>query len=315
MLVVAMFERVNQWYDQRKAAKLIRKHMALASGSHFQRNMIAVSMAAIEDDLVQKERSKLPLAEQNLFMMAYECFLMWALKKGIDSVLNSEESASAITAMQGHFKKHGWYVVGNFEKIWDEMQKIAPLRGTRNGVIWPVADLMNAVDQAGFRLAFPLDYRFGAHVLCVMRNLIDVGSFAAKQQGALETRKSQTLLESSERVSAEIVVSGFRQFASQNRCAPTANTSDEKIIEIYSKVTEAFTAAAEHRGERIPAGCLNRIVMEFLQMYEFRFENEGKPGLDVRIAEKFLWEHLQYEVKKYLAEGLRPDYKHELPFF
>jgi hypothetical protein len=49
------------------------------------------------------------------------------------------------------------------------------------------------------------------------------------------------------------IVSGFRNLALHNACAPTAKTSDEKILEIYSKVTGAFNVAAEERGERIPA--------------------------------------------------------------
>jgi len=110
-------------------------------------------------------------------------------------------------------------------------------------------------------------------------------------------------------LAGKAIVRGFRDIASHNACAPTAKTSDEKILEIYSKVTEAFRAAAEQRGEFIPAVFLNRIVMGFLQMYEWRFEKDGKPGLDEAIAEKCFCDHLKYEVEKYIAEGLRPDYK------
>lgn len=60
---------------------------------------------------------------------------------------------------------------------------------------------------------------------------------------------------------------------------------------------------------------LNRIVMKFLQLYEMRFEKDEKSGLDEAIAEKFFCDHLKYEVEKYLVEGLRPDYKRELPLF
>ena len=79
-------------------------------------------------------------------------------------------------------------------------------------------------------------------------------------------------------------------------------TSDEKIMEIYSRVCSAFSQAAERRGEHIPAVYLNRIVLKFLQVYE-------------KMPQHFFDEHLRYELDKYVAEGLRPEYRQELPLF
>ncbi|MGO8927066.1 MAG: hypothetical protein ACLQU3_09285 [Limisphaerales bacterium] len=59
-------------------------------------------------------------------------------------------------------------------------------------------------------------------------------------------------------------------------------------------------STAAQRGEVIPAVFLNRIGLKFL------FVHEKMPAC-------FFDEHLQYEVDKYIAEGLRPDYKQELP--
>jgi hypothetical protein len=122
-----------------------------------------------------------------------------------------------------------------------------------------------------------------------------------------------TKLDDLKKLAADVIISGFRRLAALNRCAPTSNTSDEKIIEIYSKVTAVFNEAAKKRGERIRTVYLNGIVMKFLQMYELRFKKDDKPPLDEQAAEKFLWDHLQYEIDKYLAEGLRPDYRKEVP--
>jgi hypothetical protein len=85
-------------------------------------------------------------------------------------------------------------------------------------------------------------------------------------------------------------------------CPPTEKTSDKKIIEIYSKVLTVFQQAAKQRGTRIPALNLNFMVLKFLQVYEI-------------MGEAVLDSHLQYEVEKYLSEGLRPEYKQELKFF
>jgi FixJ family two-component response regulator len=113
------------------------------------------------------------------------------------------------------------------------------------------------------------------------------------------TQKQRTMLDRAQEAGSKVVVIGYRRIAAQLGCAPTAKTTDQKIVEIYSKVGTAFQQAAEQRGEHIPALYLNTIVLKFLQVYEM-------------LGEQRLQEHLQYEVNKYLAEGLRPDYKQKL---
>ncbi len=113
--------------------------------------------------------------------------------------------------------------------------------------------------------------------------------------------KPRTMLDEIREVSGKLIVKGYRRFAAQYGCAPTAKTTDQKIMEIYTLVTTAFHQAAAQRGEHIPALFDNCIVLKFLKVYEMM------PG--------HLEQHLQYEVEKYLAEGLRPDYKQELPLF
>jgi len=41
-----------------------------------------------------------------------------------------------------------------------------------------------------------------------------------------------------------LVINGYRQIARQRNCAPTAKTSDQKIIEIYQKVLTRFQEAS-----------------------------------------------------------------------
>jgi hypothetical protein len=119
-----------------------------------------------------------------------------------------------------------------------------------------------------------------------------------------------TALTVTQEVTKKAIVSGFRRIAACNGCAPTAKTSDEKIMEIYCNVVGAFRGAEEQRGEHIPADCLHTITMEFLRMHEDLCEAIGK-----KAAENFMQEHLSYEIDKYLAEGLRPGYRRELPLF
>ena len=117
-----------------------------------------------------------------------------------------------------------------------------------------------------------------------------------------QANKLRTLLDEVQEVGGRVIVRGYRKIASDHKCAPTAKTTDQKIMEIYSSVGTAFGKIAEQRGERIPALVQNNIVMNFLQVYE-------------KMGEKLFQDHLQYEVEKYLREGLRPDYQHELQLF
>jgi hypothetical protein len=98
---------------------------------------------------------------------------------------------------------------------------------------------------------------------------------------------------------SKVIVSGYRRIGAQLGCPPTAKTTDEKIVEIYTKVGTAFHEVAKQRGEHISALYLNNIVLGFLKLYEMS-------------GDQFVHQHLQYEVDKYLAEGLRPEYKQEL---
>lgn len=118
--------------------------------------------------------------------------------------------------------------------------------------------------------------------------------------------KPRTLLEDLHAVSSRLIVKGYRRIAAIHGCAPTAKTTDAKIVEIYSTVLSAFGEAAKRRGEEIPALYLNHIVAKFYQVYEM---------FDVSPFPQRFQEHLQYEVNKYLAEGLRPDYRQELQLF
>ncbi|MGA2544819.1 MAG: hypothetical protein ABSG78_24990 [Verrucomicrobiota bacterium] len=111
-----------------------------------------------------------------------------------------------------------------------------------------------------------------------------------------------SVLEASLEPAKALIVSGYRRIAATQGCAPSTTVSDDKIIEVYSCVCQAFRDASKRRGEVIPAVLLNRIVLYFLQCQQ-------------NFPETFFDEHLRYEVEKYVAEGLRPDYQNELRLF
>ena len=98
------------------------------------------------------------------------------------------------------------------------------------------------------------------------------------------------------------LVKRLREVGDYNNTAPTENISDEKIIEIYTLICSSFRKASSEKQERIPANNLNTIAMKFFKVYE-------------EFGEDFMQEHLEYELKKYANEGLRPEYKKGISLF
>ena len=94
----------------------------------------------------------------------------------------------------------------------------------------------------------------------------------------------------------------LRNIGEYNNTAPTVKTSDEKIIEIYTLICTSFRKASSEKQERIPANNLNTIAMKFFKVYE-------------EFGEDFMQEHLEYELKKYTTEGLRPEYQRGISLF
>ena len=98
------------------------------------------------------------------------------------------------------------------------------------------------------------------------------------------------------------LVKRLRSIGEYNNTAPTSITTDEKIIEIYRLVCSSFREQSEIRNKRIKVNCLNTIALKFFNVYE-------------EFGEDFMTEHLEYELKKYANEGLRPEYQREISLF
>ncbi len=112
----------------------------------------------------------------------------------------------------------------------------------------------------------------------------------------------KTVLDQLQASVGPLIINAYREIAAANNLAPTSKTSDQKIIEIYQRVSSAFRVASKQRNEIIPAGYLNTIVLKFFLVYEM-------------MGDTMFYEHLKYEVDKYIQEGLRPEYKQDLKLF
>ena len=93
----------------------------------------------------------------------------------------------------------------------------------------------------------------------------------------------------------DLAVSIYRQIYSDGQIGPSPAMSDALIVDIYRKVGCAFREVGKERSEFIESAVINLIVLKFLDLYR----NSGPD---------FFESHLQYEIDKYRADGLRADY-------
>jgi len=97
----------------------------------------------------------------------------------------------------------------------------------------------------------------------------------------------------------DATITAFRNFAKANGLPPTSKMTDKEILRISQETMTSFKEAAKQRNEFIPTGYLFAIAMKFFSVYE-------------QFGEEFYKEHLDYELSKYLTEGLREDYKQDI---
>ena len=146
-----------------------------------------------------------------------------------------------------------------------------------------------------FILAFGITMSFIGMLIITLSTKTKVSVDSSyKKQSKKKTKPSNVLNDLS-----NVLVKFYRDFGRQNNCAPSSKTSDEKIIEIYSKIATSFRKAAEERGDQIPAPVINKIALFFFQV----FEDFGDDMFD---------SHLKYEIKSYLTSGLREGYSEGL---
>ena len=78
-----MLDWVKTKLRERKIADRMQKHLACATGPPLHRSIVAVAMAALEDDAVQQALHTVRPEQQKAFMMVYECIVMWAILRGL----------------------------------------------------------------------------------------------------------------------------------------------------------------------------------------------------------------------------------------
>ena len=144
-----------------------------------------------------------------------------------------------------------------------------------------------------FIILKPVTYFLIGLFQIIVRSLTGITQQGKKQ--VANVPKSETVFDQLQQLTVQM----YRSYAEKNNLAPTSKTSDEELLKIITLVQSAFTDAAEQKGEQIPATHLMTINVKFFQVYE-------------TVGKEFFSKHLEYEVGKYLNEGLRADYKKDL---
>jgi hypothetical protein len=130
--------------------------------------MIVAKMSPLSSDKFRAERDALLPDDQILFTVAYAACMMWAVKKGIERVLTPDAVESTVDAIRYPLAKQCWYSQLVFEKIFEKMQDVMPTafgRVADGDCPYPLADMLTAVDLAGYQLSHSvgLDLRFGIY--------------------------------------------------------------------------------------------------------------------------------------------------------
>jgi len=87
-------------------------------------------MLAIESEEIAKQRRELTADSEKIFMTTYECCVMWAIKRGLESELDPEGVESAVHVMQRHLAAYAWYEPTAFKRVWAAMEKMMPMAMT-----------------------------------------------------------------------------------------------------------------------------------------------------------------------------------------
>lgn len=143
-----------------------------------------------------------------------------------------------------------------------------------------------------------------AHCLGIaaLGGIVVLVAYVYRRQRPMQPAPPHSLLDRTLDAAGKVIVTGYRGLSVQHGWAPTTATTDQQIIEIYSKVGTSFKEVARQRGEELKAGWLNTVVLKFYQVKE-------------KMGEEFMEEHLAYELDKYRQEGLRAEYKKDLRLF
>jgi hypothetical protein len=134
-------------------------------------------MMELEDPWVSEVTAEFSAEEQPIFLMAYQCFILWVLTHVLRERLQAAELQDLTKRVRETFASCSYHTPAVFEKIWPHTQQLMPLSlrgGAQTGVVYPLVHIIQAATSAGYPLPQKiLNYQLGVHVLIVMKRIAE----------------------------------------------------------------------------------------------------------------------------------------------
>jgi hypothetical protein len=175
-----MLSRFFQRIAIKRLEKRYRVHYERASGSDLHRRAVAIAMMELEDPWVSRALAEFSAEEQPIFLMSYECFILWVLLRSLEKRLQPAEIRELAKQVRDAFATFGRHDSAAFEKIWPyttELMPIALKGGKDTGIVYPLYHIIEAATSAGYPLPPIFDVEIGLHILVVMERI--VGNFSS----------------------------------------------------------------------------------------------------------------------------------------
>ncbi len=174
-----MLSRLFQRIAAKRAEKRFRAHFEKASGPVLHRNAFAIAMMELEDPWVAKATAEFSPEEQPIFLMAYQCFIMWMLMYVLQRRLEAAKLRDLSKCLREAFASFSYHTPAIFEKIWPCTQQLMPMALEGGGplfpgkrTVYPSPDIILAATLAGYPLPQKiLNYHLGVHPLVVMKRI------------------------------------------------------------------------------------------------------------------------------------------------
>jgi hypothetical protein len=178
VVIAARIAMLSSWFQRRAAKRLEKKfhhHFERASGSVLDRNAVAIAMMELEDPWVVQVAAEFSAEQQPIFLMAYQCFILWVVTQVLRERLQPGELLDPTKRVRESFASCSYHTPSVFEKIWPYTQQLmtVALQGGRlTEVVYPLPHIIQAAISAGYPLPQKiLNYQLGLHVLIVMKRV------------------------------------------------------------------------------------------------------------------------------------------------
>src|ERR1035441_7049119 len=167
-LDIAVFSGLFQRIAAKRLEKRFHSHFERATGPVLHRNAVAIAMMELEDPWVSQVTTEFSAEEQPVFLMAYQCFILWVLTYVLRDRLKPAELQDLTKRVRGSFASCSYHTPAVFEKIWPYTQEFMPIAlqgGSRSGVVYPLPLIIQAATSAGYPLPQRiLSYQLGLQI-------------------------------------------------------------------------------------------------------------------------------------------------------